>query len=76
MRHQKTFGFLVFSQDIKEQPPKVFFGKVVLKSFAKFTGKHLRGILVFNKVAGLRSATLLKKRLSHSCFPVKLVKFL
>ena len=66
----------MFSQDIKEQPPKVFFEKVVLKSFAKFTGKHLCGILVFNKVAGLRSATLLKKRLSHSCFPVKLVKFL
>ena len=24
----------------------------------------------FNKVAGLRSATLLKKRLWHRCFPV------
>ena len=42
----------------KEQPPKVFFEKVVHKSFAKFTGKHLCRRLVFNKVAGLRSATL------------------
>ena len=31
---------------------------------------------VFNKVAGLRSATLLKKRLWHRCFPVNFAKFL
>ena len=30
----------------------------------------------FNKVAGLRPATLLKKRLWHRCFPVKNVEFL
>ena len=29
----------------------------------------------FNKVAGLKPATLLKKRLWHSCFPVKFAKF-
>ena len=28
--------------------------KGVLKNFAKFTGKHLRQSLFFNKVAGLR----------------------
>ena len=31
---------------------------------------------VFLKVAGLRPATLLKKRLWHKCFPVNFVKFL
>ena len=31
---------------------------------------------LFNKVAGLRSATLLKKRLWRKCFPVNFVKFL
>ena len=31
--------------------------------------------LFFNKVAGLRPATLLKKRLWHSCFPVNFAKF-
>ena len=31
---------------------------------------------LFNKVAALRSATLLKKRLWDSCFPVNFVKFL
>ena len=35
--------------------------KVVLRNFAKFTEKHLRQSLFFNKVTGLRPATLLKK---------------
>ena len=50
--------------------------KDVLRNFAKFAGKHLCPSLFFNKVAGLRSAILLKKRLWHSCFPVTLIKFL
>ena len=32
--------------------------------------------LFFNKVAVLRPATLFKKRLWHSCFPVNFAKFL
>ena len=32
--------------------------------------------LFLNKVAGLRPATLLKKRLSHRCFHVNFEKFL
>ena len=44
--------------------------KGVLKNFTKFTGKHLCQSLFFNKVPGLRPATLLKKRLCHRCFPV------
>ena len=47
-----------------------------LKNFAKFTGKHLCKSLSFIKVAGLRPATLLKKRLWHRCFPVSFAKFL
>ena len=38
----------------------------VLRNFAKFTGNHMC----------LRSATLLKKRLWHSCFPVNFAKLL
>ena len=49
---------------------EVFCKKVVLKNFAKFTRKHLCQSLFFNKVAGLRPATLLKKKLWHYCFPV------
>ena len=50
--------------------------KGVLRNFAKFTGKYLCQSLFFNKVAGLRPATLLKKRLCRSCFPVNFSKFL
>ena len=50
--------------------------KGVLKNFEKFTGKHLCQSLLFNKIEALRSATLLKKRLWHSCFPVNFPKFL
>ena len=32
--------------------------------------------LFFNKVAGFRPATLLKKRLWHRCFPMNFPKFL
>ena len=35
--------------------------KSVLRNFAKFTRKHLCQSLLFNKVAGLRPATLLKR---------------
>ena len=50
--------------------------KGVLKSFAKFTGKHLCQGLFFNEVVGLRPATLSKKRLWHRCFLVNFAKFL
>ena len=49
--------------------------KGVLKNFTKFTGNHMCQNLFFNKVADLRPATLLKKRLWHRCFPVNFVKF-
>ena len=56
--------------------PEVFCTKGVLKSFAKFTGTHLCQSLFYNKVADLRPATLLKKRLWHRRFLVDFEKFL
>ena len=53
----------------------MFYYKVVLRNFAKLTEKHLCQSLFFNKVAGLRPATLLKNRLWHRCFPVNFAKF-
>ena len=50
--------------------------KGALRNFAKFTGKQLCPSLFFNKVAGLRPATLLESRLWHRCFPVNFAKFL
>ena len=42
--------------------------KGVHKNFTKFTGKHLRQSLFFNKVAGLRPATLWKRDSSTGIF--------
>ena len=59
-----------------QKPLEVFYKKDVLKNFAKFTCKHLDQRLLFNKAAGLRPATVLKKGLWHRCFPMNYVKFL
>ena len=56
--------------------PEVFCLKGVLRNFSKFTGKHLCQRLFFNKVAGIRPATLLKKNLWYRRFLVNLAKFL
>ena len=50
--------------------------KAFLRNFPKFTGKHLCQSLLFNKVASLKPAALLKKRFWHRCFPVNFAKFL
>ena len=46
--------------------PKVFCKKGVLKNFKKFTGKHLRQNLSFNKVAGTYDNGLRIDRVAHS----------
>ena len=55
---------------------EVFCGEGVLSNFAEFTGKHLSQSLFFDKVAGHRPVTLLKKRLWHRCLPLNFTKFL
>ena len=64
------------SLHIRSSRPEVFCKKGVVENFAKFTGKHLRQSLFFNKVAGLSPTTLLEKRLWHSYFPVNFAKLL
>ena len=46
----------------------VFCKKGAFETFAKFNGKHLCQRLFFNKVAGLRPATLFKKDSSTGAF--------
>ena len=53
----------------------MFCEEVGLRNFAKFTGIHLSQSLFFNKVAGLRPATLFKKRFWYRCFPISFAKF-
>ena len=55
---------------------QMFFKIGALKNFVIFTGKKSVLESFFNRVAGFRSATLLKRRLLHKCFPVNIVKFL
>ena len=54
----------------------MLYKETVLKNFAIFKGRHLCWSLFFNKVAGLQACNLIKKRLQHSCFPVKIANFL
>ena len=61
--------------DYRSSCPEVFYKKDVLRNFAKLTRKHQWQGLFFNKVAVLRPAASLKKRLWHWCFPVNFVKF-
>ena len=52
----------------------MLYKKKCFTNFAKFIVKHLGQSFFFNKVAGLRPATLLKKILWHRCFSVTFVK--
>ena len=51
-------------------------GKRLVQLIKSRTGNHLCQRLYFNKVAGLRPATLLKRGLWRRCFPVNFGKFL
>ena len=71
-----SYIYLIIDKKIfRSSRPGVFCKKVVLRNFANFTGKHLCESL-FNKVGGLRPATLFKKRPWYSCFPMNFAKFL
>ena len=50
--------------------------KGIIKSFAKFTGKHLCWSLLLNKVQAEDLQIYLKRRLQHKCFLVNFGKFL
>ena len=50
--------------------------KRFLTNFAKLTGNHLCQSLFVSKVAGLRQATLLKKKLVHRHLPVNFCEIL
>ena len=67
---------LQISPLMKSSHQRCYMKKGVLRNFTKFKGKHLCQSLFFDKLAGLRPATLLKKKLWHRCFPVNFAKFL
>ena len=63
-------------QDLQKQPPEVAFKERCSKKTHKISRKTHVLESLFNKVAGVRPAILLKKRLWHRCFPVNFTKFL
>ena len=73
---KNKFAYSFIVENIRSSRPEVFCKKGVLRNFAKFAGKHLCQSLFLNKVAGIRPATILKKRFRHRYFPVNFVKFL
>ena len=50
----------MYESNIEKQPLEVLYEKGVFESSGKFNGKHVRLSLSFNKISGLRPATLLK----------------
>ena len=73
--YQDMLHFLMRMKWFRSSHQRCSIKKSVLRNFVKFTGKHLCQSLFFDKVAGLRPATLLKKRLWHRCFPVNFATF-
>ena len=70
--HKKTEN----NWNSRSSHPGVLCKKSELRNFAKFTGKHLRQSFFLNKVARLKTVTLLKKRPWHRSFPVNFAKLL
>ena len=60
----------------QKQSSEVFCKERCYCKFCKIHKKHLWQNLFFNKVAGLKPATLLKKSPWHRCFPMNSGKFL
>ena len=55
---------------------QMFFQIDVLKNVGKSHRKTLVLEPLFNKVAGLKTCNVIKKRLQHKCFPLKFAKIL
>ena len=62
--------------NVQKQPPEAFCKKMCSWKFHKIHRKTPVPETFFSKAAGLRPATLLKKRLWYRLFPVNFVKFL
>ena len=65
-----------FRSNNRSSCPEMFYKKGALRSFAKFTGKHIWLSLSFDKLADCMLAALLKKDSSTGVFHVNFIKFL
>ena len=67
--------FFGWSGNLRKQAPEVFCRTAILRSFVKFTGKHLHWSLFINKGAS-GTCKFILKILQRKCFPVKFATFL
>ena len=74
--YSTLFNFILYLTCHRSSHQMYSIRKSVLMNFAKLTGKDKCQSPFLNKVAGLRPASLLKKRLWHRRFPVNFAKFL
>ena len=68
--------YVVLHSATRSSRSEMFFKIGIPKNFAKFTGKHLCQSHFFDKVAGLRTAILLRKRPWRWWFLVNFANFL
>ena len=72
----KPYFHISQTSSIQKQPPAVFCERRCSWKFHKIHRKTPAPESLLSKVAGLRHANLLKKRLAHRCLPVNFAKFL
>ena len=70
------FGWKLSFAKVQMEPTEVFYEKRCSEKFQKCTGNCLCKSLFLNKVTGFSSATSLKKRLWHKCFPENFAKLI
>ena len=75
LNERNSFKHFRKSYQQQKQPPELFFEIRCSQKFHKIHRKPLVPESLFNTVAGLRPANLLKKRLQHRCFHVNFAKF-
>ena len=78
LKHHNILNFFhqIPSILLQKQQPEIFCVKRCSQKLYKIRRKTPMQESLFNKVGGLKPATLLKKRLLHRCFSVNFVKFL
>ena len=65
-----------YNTKLKSIRPDVFCKRVFSKPSQNVQDNTCVGVSFFNKVAGLKPETLLRKRFRHRCFPVNFAKIL
>ena len=61
---------------LQKQPPEVFYKQADIKNVTISHRKKPVLESLYNKVAHLQAANVIKKRLQYRCFPVNIAKYL